>query len=1458
MSIKQTIDILMFKNWSESYMTDNINDYIGYLNIEFGPKEPESGTCFFIDNKTIVTASHVTNKDNITKLILGYNDTEYIINSKKYIINYKNDCAIIYLYDENIAGPSTPLSGINISFHIDKYKALNWQSIGYQFPGSGPQKTHIDGRLCDISDNKFDYICSNIIIEQPTYAGMSGSPVIINNSVVGILQAQDYIDGTSKNLYFSSIKIIESYLNKESVLKSVYNNIPFEKIEYPEIELEHYICRRIKKYEESDDFSISNTNTLFETIHKNPGFYVLLGEAALGKTYELQHLTLACQRDQNAVFPLYKNLQNIYDGQSISEYIPKLNDYIENGVPFCLILDGYDEITDEVFRDNKFPKMLEQLIDYINSNRRTDKISIVISSRKNFFEYNKFDNFKALEICPLSKSDIQNELSKRDIEYYEFMNQIEKNNLDSFIENPFYLKHLIEIYSEDNSLPEKNELMDSIVTHLIVDKDKTKFKHTRGIKKLKSTIIPLLERISAAYLISGNFSFSEDDFLSLIDENIDEANEELINCTNILDKDSNNNYYFKHNNFREYLSARFLNKKFKDNLDGLLELITFKNKISKNYLNMISFLILIRERSDLTEWITKNCPEHFSLFESDKFGIDVKFNILKNAIDSANYKSYYATYDYQNDICKLVCSDKCVNYLLDIINSSTGEIPLFNALRVLRDSKSSFGCEDRIKQTILDFIDSDKGNEHHRRDAIMVLTDLSINSNDVTDFLHEKYSNTNNKEIRRGLYRYILNNDLSDRFAEFLVDGLSLKIKNELTNYPLIDALKKIKETHSFSLLFEYLSSLTHSGYSTDFSAKEIIGGEFINNLAVAYMYDSNSELFDLVINTSCVFVEKLHKRSNILSEFFSITNTEHIAIDAYFNKYSDNPVVFRNLSKNFSIYFEFLKDGYKSNKFSENQNDLFNFCVRSFDEASTERQCLLNLVRDYKYPDCENSIHYITYSDNYSYKESRKLKLLVEYIFNYDRLKADAIRLIETFGETNITFRKLWKLFHEKYSYIDSKNAILDTLNIYMKFKDSVEDLFKLVESNSNNYDFWILQGASNFIENHDDYQNYFDKEQLLVVEELCKKHIYNYNPLDDIQYSNNGFSVKHYNIRFVLHLIAKLEISLDEDVLCKLMFVPSHLFNDSSNDGFSVYLLKYLSKDKIIEQISYYIDNNLADNIFGDECIRYCTNQNIYLDNVVQLANSNLLHNRCFTFYSWDYLIKMQRVDLIVDLVKERKINEKDFIDHIHLLTDYRDKEIIVSYASEIFESLYSYYLKDEVTLNMYNKLKAQHPYVLADKSYESIDNDAMKSHLSGYLKPLCTYLVKNGSETHTTIYLESTINSKTYSFLEHDTFDTLLANITSAKFVDHLITLIKMIYYNEFNTKNYSTIYSDIEKSLINIGHQSIDEVIDKVSPYTLDSNEDMRRFANKIVDNLNQYENEITHQKFTIDKLKEIVF
>ena len=322
--------------------------------------------------------------------------------------------------------------------------------------------------------------------------------------------------------------------------------------------------------------------------------------------------------------------------------------------------------------------------------------------------------------------------------------------------------------------------------------------------------------------------------------------------------------------------------------------------------------------------------------------------------------------------------------------------------------------------------------------------------------------------------------------------------------------------------------------------------------------------------------------------------------------------------------------------------------------------------------------------------------------------------------------------------------------------------------------------------------------------------------------------------------------------------MFVPSHLFKDSSNDGFSVYLLKYLSKDKIIEQISYYIDNNLADNIFGDECIRYCTNQNIYLDKVIQLAKSNLLNNRCFTFYSWDYLIKMQRVDLIVDLVKDRKINEKDFIDHIHLLTDYRDKEIIISYASVIFESLYSYYLKDEVTLNMYNELKAQHPYVLADKSYESIDNDTMKSHLSSYLKPLCTYLVKNGSETHTTIYLESTINSKTYSFLEHDTFDTLLANITSAKFVDHLITLIKMIYYNEFITKGYTTIYSDIEKALINIGHQNINEVIDKVSAYTLDSNEDMRRFANKIVDNLNQYENERTYQKFTIDELKEIVF
>ena len=91
-------------------------------------------------------------------------------------------------------------------------------------------------------------------------------------------------------------------------------------------------------------------------------FIILVGEAGLGKTVELHHLAAELYKEQYNLYPIYGELKTLQATQEIEDMLPDYEKYLKNGVPVCLILDGYDEITDVTFRDTTFPQRLVQHI----------------------------------------------------------------------------------------------------------------------------------------------------------------------------------------------------------------------------------------------------------------------------------------------------------------------------------------------------------------------------------------------------------------------------------------------------------------------------------------------------------------------------------------------------------------------------------------------------------------------------------------------------------------------------------------------------------------------------------------------------------------------------------------------------------------------------------------------------------------------------------------------------------------------------------------------------------------------------------------------------------------------------------------------------------------------------------------------------------------------------------------
>ena len=331
-----------------------IEKYIGII------KSPtdngiEFGTCFFISEHTAITAKHVVDKGNIDYTLEANNrivsfKQEQISDSESNnyaIINFNEIIFDYYEYDS---------IKFNINFQIQDTQALPWSSIGYVQENGKICKKHIGGNFCSKCLEKYEYVLSSPIPLRQTYKGMSGSPVIINNLIVGVLQVQEFVEGKPENLYITSSREFAGLLDYRLNPEDVYNNILISKKNYDGLfDISGLSPRDISFGKDKRIGSLSE----ILTNHNNQKHYILLGEAGLGKTKELQRFAVeSCVQKHT----LYSRLKDFVSVQSLEEFIPEIIDYLHNKVPFQLVMDGYDEIRNVQLRDEIFPGLLEQLI----------------------------------------------------------------------------------------------------------------------------------------------------------------------------------------------------------------------------------------------------------------------------------------------------------------------------------------------------------------------------------------------------------------------------------------------------------------------------------------------------------------------------------------------------------------------------------------------------------------------------------------------------------------------------------------------------------------------------------------------------------------------------------------------------------------------------------------------------------------------------------------------------------------------------------------------------------------------------------------------------------------------------------------------------------------------------------------------------------------------------------------
>ncbi|WP_238907377.1 hypothetical protein [Clostridium sp. YIM B02506] len=166
------------------------------------------GTAFIMDNMYAITAAHVVNKYKEEKLILETHDRKHIISEcmidcSVFIEEKGIDIAIIkYNYDNNVFTETYPLCSDEVNLN-EEYETYGFPKLNKynEFYISG-EVISPEGRLC-IKDSSGEHKSISL------YKGVSGAPLIIGNSIKGII----------------SDELLTSKIHKPELLACQFHNV---------------------------------------------------------------------------------------------------------------------------------------------------------------------------------------------------------------------------------------------------------------------------------------------------------------------------------------------------------------------------------------------------------------------------------------------------------------------------------------------------------------------------------------------------------------------------------------------------------------------------------------------------------------------------------------------------------------------------------------------------------------------------------------------------------------------------------------------------------------------------------------------------------------------------------------------------------------------------------------------------------------------------------------------------------------------------------------------------------------------------------------------------------------------------------------------------------------------------------------------------------------------------------
>lgn len=767
---------------------------------------------------------------------------------------------------------------------------------------------------------------------------------------------------------------------------------------------------------------------------------LLLADAGQGKTVALRNL--AFQLQNTPYFPYLIQLRN-YRGESIEELLPSTYQGLQ---PFCrvLLFDGYDELTSDLSFS-----FAGKINEYIQNH---PDAHILISSRSNFCkternnESSTFPGFQVYDLCKLSREDIDRYLLDRSIDAERFYISAKDAYVLELCENPFYLTQLADVFLRDDRLPRKNELMDKLIEDSF-DTDIQKF--TGDLEEYYTMLFHFLERLAYAMqlLKKGNLDDRKE-----YQELFSKDERSLAKKSSLLVREGQS-WHFIHNNFREYLVAKYISRLPKD--EAIKHFYT-ECGIKPGWVNTLGYLTGMELNWDLKSWLKDNAPTAYVKFEPDRIDSKTRSDIfIKIFIE--NEEKHLGFHDLlctQEELVRFGCSKSTLNFILNRISNPINGASQRNALRLLKFFPKCYGEEERITGTLIALCEAyPKTSSVGCYLVFLVLVELKLTTPNVTEKLMDIFFDSKDDMIRLGLYEYLLSTKENERYVQFYLDGISIDCSDlgdriGSGRYALIKGLEDISSLTGVTTILDwYCVNMRHYFYGSQDVASAIckaaqelyLQGEESTYQSVLYFYIAASSRLE-------------HKLMQNALHFFEVTDTFEKAVLEIANLNDSNAaqLALEGLIEYSKETFSYLARAYSENGLM--QQNIFIELVRTYIRDPKEYAAYAGLI----FKKEAVQLPALRPPRNYVQKRKQGKQEFFDLLFDFDRLQN---RVIELLSLSKLESPTVGQIFDE-HIRIDSNSSLSQlkhTMQWYVYGATKVSDFCTAVDKDS----FMLIEAA-------------------------------------------------------------------------------------------------------------------------------------------------------------------------------------------------------------------------------------------------------------------------------------------------------------------------------------------------------------------------------------------------------------